>query len=54
MEKTEHEKLDQLFQQLQKGETPDFLQMMLAISDISTIYPEPEPVCKGDRCLTCG
>lgn len=54
IEKTEQENLDRLFQQLADGETPNFLQMMAAISDVSNIYPEAEPVCDGERCATCG
>ena len=42
MEIEKHENLDQLFKQLSKGETPNFLQMMAAISDVSTIFPEPQ------------
>jgi len=42
MEKSEHENLDQLFEQLSKGETPNFLQMMAALSDVSTIFPETQ------------
>lgn len=53
MEQTEQKELDRLFTMLEKGETPNFLQMMAAISDISNIYPEPEPVCDGQRCPNC-
>lgn len=52
-QKTELENLDKLFEQLADGETPNFLQMMAAISDVSNIYPEPEPVCDGQRCPRC-
>lgn len=53
MEKTEQENLDHLFTQLAQGETPTFLEMMAAISDVSNTYPEPEPVCDGQRCPNC-
>lgn len=52
-QKTELENLDRLFQQLADGETPNFLEMMAAISEISNIYPEPELVCDGQYCPRC-
>lgn len=54
MEKTEQEELDRLFTQLAQGETPTFLEMMAAISDVSNIYPEPEQCSDPTLCLTCG
>lgn len=54
MDKKEQENLDSLFQQLADGETPNFLQMMAAISDVSNIYPEPEQCSDPTLCLTCG
>lgn len=49
----EQENLDRLFHQLADGETPNVLQMMAAISDVSNLYPESEPVCEGVRCPNC-
>ncbi|MBA7477990.1 hypothetical protein ES707_13405 [subsurface metagenome] len=46
--------LDKLFQGLAEGQTPTFLEMMAAISEISNIYPEPEQSCAPTLCLTCG
>lgn len=54
MEKSEHEKLDQLFKKLEQGEMPNFLEVMAAISDVSDIYPEPEQCPDPTLCLTCG
>lgn len=54
MDKTEQKKLDRLFTMLEKGETPNFLEMMAAISDVSNIYPEPEQYSDPTLCLTCG
>lgn len=52
-QKTEHENLDHLFQLFSEGQIPNFLELMAAISDVSNIYPEPEPVCDGQRCPNC-
>lgn len=54
MDKTEHEKLDRLFKQLADGETPNFLEMMSAISAVSELYPEKDEACEPSLCLTCG
>lgn len=51
--KTELKGLDKLFERLAEGRTPNFLEMMAALSDVSNIYPEPEPVCEGQRCPNC-
>lgn len=53
MHENEHKGLDDLFRQLAEGQTPDFAQMMAAISDVSTIYPEPEPCSEDIRCVNC-
>jgi len=45
--------LDKLFEKLSEGQTPNFLEIMAAISDISKIWSEPEPVCEGVRCPRC-
>lgn len=46
--------LARLFEQLTEGETPNFLQMMAAISDVSELYPESEQCSDPTLCLTCG
>jgi len=42
MDKREHEKLNQLFEQLANGQTPNFFEMMLALEEIGELYPEPQ------------
>lgn len=54
MEKTEHENLDSLFAMLENGETPNFLEMMAAISEVSELYPESEQCPDPTLCLSCG
>lgn len=53
MQKQELENLHKLFDSLAEGQTPTFLEMMAAISDVSNLYPESEPVCEGERCPNC-
>jgi len=40
MRKKALKNLDRLFELLQAGQTPDFLQMMSALSDVSTMFPD--------------
>lgn len=42
MNKSKHSALNNLFEQLSEGQTPDFLQMMNALSDVSTIFPDTD------------
>lgn len=54
MRKKELTDLDHLFVKLAKGEMPDILEMMAALSDVSRIWPEVEPFCQSDSsCPFC-
>lgn len=50
----ELENLDHLFQLFSEGLIPNVIELMAAISDVSTIYPEPEQCSDPTLCLTCG
>lgn len=54
MQKQESENLHKLFDSLAEGQTPTFLEMMAAISDVSELYPEPDQCSDPTLCLTCG
>lgn len=51
----ELENLDKLFEKLSEGQTPNFLEMMAAISEVSTLWPEndnseQDTLCRFGQC----
>lgn len=56
MKKSELQNLDSLFQQLSAGQTPNFFEMMSALSDVSTIWPDNQqatPQSCGEQNREC-
>jgi len=51
MRKKALKNLDRLFEQLSAGQTPDFLQMMSALSDVSTMFPDGDSASLVDAGL---